>query len=68
MCRVSGVRKRTTSMWLCAVRKSVASVQNKGWFKNVKKWVNLHNVKKVGDHAGGTKYPQHFKMIIHKDY
>ena len=46
----------------------MASMQVKGGLKMLKNWVSLHNVKRVGDNAGGTKYPEHFKMIIHKDY
>ena len=62
---------RENMMWLCAVAGGVEECgfhASKGWFQNVKKWVSLHNVKEVGNHAGGTKYPVHFKMIIHKDY
>jgi len=57
--------------WLCAVAGGVEECgcrASKGWFQNVKKWMNLHNVKKVGNHTDGTKYPEHFKMIIRKDY
>jgi hypothetical protein len=56
---------------LCAVAGGVEECgfhASKGWSENVKKWVSLHNVKKVGNHAGGTKYPEHIKMTIHKDY
>ena len=57
-------------MWLFAVAEGLEECgfhTSKGWLQDVKKWVNLHIVKK-GNHAGGTKYPQHFKMVIDKYY
>jgi len=58
-------------MWLYALAGGVEVCgfhASKGWFQNVKKWASLHNVKKVGNHIGVTKYPEHFKMIIRKEY
>jgi len=65
-----GGKKEDDFLCLCAVAGGVEECgfhASKGWFENVKKWVSLHNVKKVRDHAGGTKYLEYIK-IIHKDY